>query len=72
LFWVELARELEDAPGVAFVPGTDFGGEPQTLRLAFSYVTPDEIREGVRRLSAALSERDAAAAGAPASPGYAA
>jgi len=70
--WVELAHELEDAPGVAFVPGTDFGGEPQTLRLAFSYVTPDEIREGVRRLSAALSERGAAAAGAPATPGYAA
>jgi len=70
--WVELAHELDDAPGVAFVPGTDFGGEPHTLRLAFSYVSPDEIREGVRRLSAALAERGAAAAGAPASPGYAA
>jgi DNA-binding transcriptional MocR family regulator len=34
--WVELAHELEDAPGVAFVPGTDFGGEPQTQRRAFS------------------------------------
>jgi 2-aminoadipate transaminase len=69
--WVELPHELEDAPGVAFVPGTDFGGAPNTARLAFSYVSPDEIREGVRRLSAAVSARGEAAAAAPASRGYA-
>jgi 2-aminoadipate transaminase len=41
--------------GVAFVKGTDFlleGGE-NTLRLAYSGVTPAEIDEGVARLAAA-------------------
>jgi 2-aminoadipate transaminase len=41
--------------GVAFVKGTDFlleGGE-NTLRLAYSGVTPEEIEEGVTRLAAA-------------------
>ena len=70
--WVELPGELTAAPGVAFVPGTDFGGAQNTARLAFSYVSPDEIREGVRRLSAAVSARGEAAAAAPASRGYAA
>jgi 2-aminoadipate transaminase len=70
--WVELPHEVAAAPGVAFVPGTDFGGAPNTARLAFSYVSPDEIREGVRRLSAAVSARGEAAAAAPASRGYAA
>jgi 2-aminoadipate transaminase len=70
--WVELSHELAAAPGVAFVPGTDFGGAANTARLAFSYVSPDEIREGVRRLSAAVSARGEAAAAAPASRGYAA
>jgi len=41
---------------VTFVPGMDFGGAPNTARLAFSYVSPDEIREGVRRLAAAVEE----------------
>jgi 2-aminoadipate transaminase len=54
--WVELPRELAAAPGVTFVPGTDFGGAPNTARLAFSYVSPDEIREGVHRLAAAVEE----------------
>jgi 2-aminoadipate transaminase len=70
--WVELPHEVAAAPGVAFVPGTDFGGASNTARLAFSYVSPDEIREGVRRLSAAVSERGEAAAAAPASRDYAA
>jgi DNA-binding transcriptional MocR family regulator len=70
--WVELPHELKDAPGVAFVPGTDFGGAPNTARLAFSYVSPDEIREGISRLSAAVAARGEAAAAAPASRGYAA
>jgi DNA-binding transcriptional MocR family regulator len=46
----ELLAAAEGA-GVTFVKGTDFfpggrGGE-QSLRLAFSYVSPDEIAEGV-------------------------
>ena len=40
--------------GVTFVPGTDFGGAPSTARLAYSFVSPDEIREGVPRLAALL------------------
>jgi DNA-binding transcriptional MocR family regulator len=47
----ELAGEL----GVAFVKGTDFvteGGE-NTLRLAYSGVTPEQIDEGVGRLAEA-------------------
>jgi 2-aminoadipate transaminase len=52
--WLELPHELSEIPGVTFVPGTDFGGAPNTLRLAFSFVSPDEIREGVRRLAAAV------------------
>jgi DNA-binding transcriptional MocR family regulator len=44
--------------GVQFVKGTDFvleGGE-SSLRLAYSGVTPDEIREGVERLADAYAE----------------
>jgi DNA-binding transcriptional MocR family regulator len=59
--WVELngvdASELlprAEAAGVTFVKGTDFGGEPDTLRLAYSFVSPDEVAEGVARLAAAL------------------
>ena len=42
--------------GVAFVKGTDFvidGGE-NTLRLAYSGVTPEQIDEGVARLARRL------------------
>jgi 2-aminoadipate transaminase len=70
--WLELPKNLPDVDGVAFVHGTDFGGGTNTARLAFSYVSPDEIREGVRRLSAEVAERGEAAAAAPASRGYAA
>jgi len=59
--WLEIdgadAAELlprAEAAGVTFVKGTDFGGEPGTLRLAFSFVSPDEIAEGVSRLASAL------------------
>jgi len=59
--WVELdgvdATELlvrAEAAGVTFVKGADFGGEPNSLRLAYSFVSPDEIGEGVARLAAAL------------------
>ncbi len=62
--WIELpdgtnVAELFDAAaarGVQFVKGTDFlleGGE-NTLRLAYSGVTADEIDEGVSRLAEAL------------------
>jgi DNA-binding transcriptional MocR family regulator len=37
--------------GVTFVPGPDFGGPANALRLAFSFVTPAEIDEGVTRLA---------------------
>jgi 2-aminoadipate transaminase len=43
--------ERSNEAGVTFVPGADFGGAPNTARLAFSYVSPDEIVEGVRRLA---------------------
>jgi 2-aminoadipate transaminase len=54
--WLELPHEAVDVPGVAFVKGTDFGAAPNTARLAFSYVSPDEIREGIRRLAAAVDQ----------------
>jgi len=47
-----LARAEER--GVTFVKGTDFGGANDTLRLAFSFVSVDEIADGVGRLAAAL------------------
>jgi 2-aminoadipate transaminase len=61
--WVELPEgtdvaglfEAAKERGVAFVKGTDFvleGGE-NTLRLAYSGVTPAEIDEGVSRLAEA-------------------
>jgi 2-aminoadipate transaminase len=70
--WVELPEGTEidrvfdeaNARGVAIVKGTDFlleGGE-NTLRLAYSGVTEDQIDEGVSRLAEAVK----AASGAPA------
>ena len=60
--WAELggvdATELlarAEAAGVTFVKGTDFDGEPDTLRLAYSFVSVDEIAEGVSRLAATLA-----------------
>ena len=62
--WLELPAggdaaallERAAAAGVTFVPGADFGGARNTARLAFSFVSPDEIREGVRRLAALVRE----------------
>jgi DNA-binding transcriptional MocR family regulator len=62
--WLELPDDIDagallsraHAAGVTFVQGTDFGGAPNTARLAFSFVSPDEIREGVRRLAALVAE----------------
>jgi DNA-binding transcriptional MocR family regulator len=68
--WLDLASDVDaaellaraEAAGVTFVKGADFGGPPSSLRLAFSYVSPDEIREGVARL-AALVGRPVAVSG---------
>ncbi len=49
----DLLGRAEEA-GVTFVKGTDFGGSPSSLRLAYSFVSLDEIGEGVARLAAAL------------------
>jgi 2-aminoadipate transaminase len=72
--WVELPEGTDVSAlfkaaaerGVAFVKGTDFlleGGE-NTLRLAYSGVTADQIEEGVKRLADAY--RAIAPAGATA------
>jgi 2-aminoadipate transaminase len=64
--WVTLpsgldsARILEEAleRKVAFVPGASFfprGGGIETLRLNFSYCTPERIGEGVRHLGDVLA-----------------
>jgi 2-aminoadipate transaminase len=68
--WLDLpgtdAAELLDratSAGVTFVKGSDFGGLPSSVRLAYSFVSPDEIREGVARLGVALAAaREPAAA----------
>jgi DNA-binding transcriptional MocR family regulator len=44
--------------GVVFVPGAAFTATPgpsNTLRLAFSAVPPESLREGVRRLAPVLA-----------------
>ncbi len=46
---VLLARAAE--AGVTFVAGEDFGGPPNSARLAFSLASLEEIDEGVRRLA---------------------
>ena len=63
--WVTLPEGLEPAAvlkaagehGLALVSGDDFvlDGGSGAVRLAFSGVTPEEIREGVTRLAAALA-----------------
>ena len=53
--WLDLPGDTPDlaaaeAAGVTFVPGTDFfaeGSGSQSMRLAFSFVSPEEIAEGV-------------------------
>ncbi len=60
--WVDLPHDAPtvaqaEAAGVTFVAGQDFfadGGGAQSMRLAFSFVSPDEIREGVARLAPLL------------------
>jgi 2-aminoadipate transaminase len=48
-----LLQRAEEA-GVTFVKGTDFGGAPDTMRLAFSFVSLDEIADGVAKLASVL------------------
>ncbi|MCZ2127735.1 MAG: PLP-dependent aminotransferase family protein [Anaerolineales bacterium] len=57
----DAAKVLESAiqRKVAFVPGTAFhpdGGGANTMRLNFSYSSPELIREGIARLGATLKE----------------
>jgi DNA-binding transcriptional MocR family regulator len=57
--WLELGDEIEagellgraEAAGVTFVPGADFGGPPNSLRLAFSFVDAAAVAEGIGRLA---------------------
>ena len=69
--WVEMPEGFDVAAletaarerGVVFVKGTDFlmeGGE-NTLRLAYSGVTPEQIDEGVTRLADAARSLGVAA-----------
>jgi 2-aminoadipate transaminase len=70
--WLELPGEVDAAAlleraeraGVTFVKGADFfpagAGGSSAARLAYSYVSPAEIEEGVARLAAALPELAAA------------
>ncbi|HZR95901.1 MAG TPA: PLP-dependent aminotransferase family protein [Gaiellaceae bacterium] len=67
--WLDLpeeapALEQAEAAGVTFVPGTDFfadGSGTQSMRLAFSYVSPAEIADGVERLAGLLRHAPAPA-----------
>jgi DNA-binding transcriptional MocR family regulator len=62
--WLELSEGIDTAEllgrageaGVTFVPGADFGGGGATARLAYSFVTAEEIGEGVRRLAALVGQ----------------
>jgi 2-aminoadipate transaminase len=62
--WLDLPEDVDaaellaraEAAGVTFVKGADFGGPASSARLAFSFVSPDEIREGVGRLAALVAK----------------
>jgi DNA-binding transcriptional MocR family regulator len=52
-------REAAREQGVLFVPGTGFfagGGGERNLRLAFSFLPPDEIEQGVAIMAQAIGE----------------
>ncbi len=56
---VERLQPLARERGVLFVPGTGFfagGGGTHNLRLAFSFVPPDEIERGVALLAQSIRE----------------
>jgi DNA-binding transcriptional MocR family regulator len=58
--WLELppgtvAQDvIARAEGVTAVAGPDFGGPANTLRLAYSFVSPEDIETGIERLAAAV------------------
>jgi 2-aminoadipate transaminase len=58
--WLELpvgavAKDvIARAEGVTAVAGSDFGGPAHAMRLAYSFVSPDEIETGIERLAAAV------------------
>ena len=66
--WLDLPEDVDtaellptaEAAGVTFVKGADFGGAASSARLAFSFVSPDEIREGVGRLASLVARPVAA------------
>jgi len=50
-----VAKDVIDrAEGVTAVAGPEFGGPAHTMRLAYSFVSPDEIETGIERLAAAV------------------
>jgi 2-aminoadipate transaminase len=66
--WVTLPAGLDSSvlladavkEKVAFVPGSAFfalGGGEKTLRLNFSYCTPEVIEEGIKRLGRVIDRR---------------
>lgn len=66
--WATIPEQIDSAEllkvaiekKVAFVPGAPFyacGGGHNTMRLNFSNATPDNIREGIRRLGVAISDQ---------------
>jgi 2-aminoadipate transaminase len=68
--WLDLPDELGDlaarseSVGVTFVPGTDFfadGSGTRSLRLAFSFVSPQEIADGISTLAGLVRTAPAAA-----------
>jgi 2-aminoadipate transaminase len=67
--WLDLPADAPsvgeaEAAGVTFVPGTDFfadGSGARSLRLAFSFVSPDEVTEGIARLAGVLAPATAPA-----------
>ena len=67
--WVDLPNEAPslaaaEAAGVTFVEGKDFfadGSGGSSMRLAFSFVSPEEIAEGVSRLAPLLGGVSASA-----------
>jgi len=55
----EFCRDMLEKAGVAITPGEDFGSYKSAQHVRFSYATSlEDIREGVSRLKAALSQRE--------------
>jgi DNA-binding transcriptional MocR family regulator len=54
--WLTLAGpvDADEAGGVTFVRGVDFGGGANEVRLAYSFAAVDEVALGIERLAAAL------------------